>query len=191
MSTLGHPPGFTLIEIVVTAGIISLLSVLVVAAYPKSRSNQQLVMAERQIQSAARDALEMAINEERGFTCRNLNPPLSCHDFTNAGGNNYDLEKRCADIGLLLPAGGREAILLADVRDPAFNVSAGDCEIKRFPLPDGVTISKGSWYLFTSTPPASINEYFPVAPDGQAFSLKAGGLTRSWVISRYAQVSLK
>ena len=145
--------GYTLIEVVVVLVVIGVLTLITARAYPAARSNQALRLAEQQIQSAFRDAQELAINEHRS------------HDCLDAAAADALLDQRqCSDIGIYVA--GNDLVWFADTDHGPDDDLGGDKEytegvdiiLKTLPLPNGVNVVAGEGhnesFLFEGIPPA-------------------------------------
>ena len=117
-------PGYTLLEVVVGIGIISLVATLLAVGYPSTRDAQELLLAEQQLQSLVRDAQERALNEERLPDCL---ATVAEED-----------SKLCSDSGVALR--GQVITLFADTAGADQRFTAGlDFVLAEVALPGGVT----------------------------------------------------
>jgi len=150
-----HEAGYTLIEVVVVLVVIGVLSAITARAYPAARSNQSLSLAEQQLQSAFRDAQELAINESRSTECR---------EAAADAGRLPDDQRQCSDIGIFVS--GNELLWFADTDLGPDDTLGGDKQytdgvdmiLKRLPLPSGVSVVAGGGsntsFLFEGIPPS-------------------------------------
>lgn len=93
--------GYTLLEMVVVIAVIGIASSMLLRGYPVLRAQQQLKIAEQQIQSTLREAQALALNEAREDNCKNRFP------------NDEAQQRFCSDIGVKLE--GDTITLFADL----------------------------------------------------------------------------
>ena len=119
-------PGYTLLEVVVGIGIISLVATLLAVGYPSTRDTQELLVAQQRFEALLRDAQEQARNEERSPDC--LATVLE------------EDRKACSDIGLALR--GQTITLFADTFGADRRYTAGDdFVLAQQQLPEGVLVA--------------------------------------------------
>jgi len=131
--------GFTLVEVLVSAFIIAILSTIMLINYRQSNRQYALLRSANKLAQDIRRAQQMAMGaQECPQKCEGGNPcpcagqiPLGYGIYLNAGGTNY--------------------LLYAD-RDGSENYSGGDTDIETIPLESGVSIQ--------STNPASLSVNF-------------------------------
>lgn len=183
--------GYTLIEIVVTVIIMGLLTTMGARGYNDYRDSNRLKMAEQMIQAAAREALQTATNEDREHACINQAGKPLCVEYSqslNSGWSStaYQPDKMCSDIGIVTKENEKEIIFVADVNGEEANDIQNDnkdCIFKRVNLPEGVTFTTSTSYLFEVSPPASVTMY-----PGANIKLKAGSKEIELKVSKYGQV---
>jgi len=189
--------GYTLIEIITTVVMISILTMMVSRGYSEYRDSHRLTTAEQLVQSMAREALQMAMNEDRRHECSGS---IACLEYSagiNSSMNERDYSRLCSDVGIAFSGNTNEIMLIADVSAPASNdlTPDEDCLIKKVALPEGVTFANDNYILFEATPPASISKYCKGSsssnscPDNGSVQLKSGKKSSDVWIAHYGQVS--
>lgn len=130
----------TLVELVVTIGLLAIVSVLVVVAYPAQREHQKLISAEQKIQSVLRQAQQMALDQRREYDCVITVPEED--------------ENLCSKVGVAFT--GNAIIFFADTNDSnTYDTNDFKWPDMRTALPDTVTFTHPGTnaFLFEANPP--------------------------------------
>lgn len=172
--------GLTLIEMIVAISVLSIVTALIVVAFPVVRSQQALISAEQQIRSLVRQAQQRALEEVRDDSC-----------IAQVGEENQRL---CSDVGVALHE--NRIFLFADTQnDDRCTMESRECVdyiIDEQILHEPVTVEgNGISFVFEAVPPTIV-----MYVDGQTleddtpgeFELRAGQATRTIQIYRYGQV---
>ena len=132
-------PGYTLLEVVVGIGIISLVATLLAVGYPSTRDTQELLVAQQRFEALLRDAQQQARNEERSPDC-----------LASVSEEDRNV---CSDIGLALR--GQVMTLFADTvgADQRYTPGA-DFILTEQQLPEGVTVADLD-LVWLSVPPTT------------------------------------
>jgi type II secretory pathway pseudopilin PulG len=137
--------GFTLIETVLTVGIIAALGAAIAVGWPRVRAHQGIVLATEHIQSWIYTAQEKSLNEERPDACVNL--------FTTLAD-----KRRCSDVGIALR--DNEMIMFADTDGNNDRYTNNDFIIDRTTLVSPVVVDTPgpTWdsFLFRAVPPGVV-----------------------------------
>ena len=133
--------GFTLLETVVTLGIISLFTTLVLVGWSATRDQQAIILSEQTLQSFLSRAQQQAFHEERSEAC------LKLYD------ENDDNKKRCSDVGVAV----RDTTLrlFADTAGNDSRYTEDDFLLEEQTFPSGVRVPTLEWQsvLFRGVPP--------------------------------------
>lgn len=163
--------GFTLLEIVVTVGIIGVLSTLLLRGLPLARDAQGIRLGEQLMQAQIRAAQAGAVAEQRAEACVVL-----------AG----EEARRCSDLGVEVL--GRELVTFADVSGDGRFERQADFELGRVALPDGVEVVAGATFVFRAVPP-TVDMFVNGAPVSPGrVELRSGQVTQRLLVHSYGQV---
>lgn len=134
--------GYTLLELMVTIGILSIITMLSTRAFPIVRDQQNLVRAERQLQSLLRTAQQNALDEERTEAC-----------LASVSSASSD-QRRCSDIGVAIRE--RELKMFADTIDDNRYTENGDFVLSTSTFASEVISLNSAWrsFLFEGIPPS-------------------------------------
>lgn len=130
--------GFTIFEMVVTVGIIGVLSLLVGAGLPVARDNQRVMSTEQQLQDMLRLALQRATHEVR---------PELCTNDSRVGGDDA-LARRCSNVGVALT--GTTAVMFADLNADRRYTAASDLTFEERDL---TAEADQQAFVFEASPP--------------------------------------
>lgn len=135
--------GFTLVEAMVSVGIISILSVMLMRSFPFIRNSQHVKLTQEQLASQLRRAQQLALDETRAEACLNL--------FVG----QEDQNSRCSDVGVALR--GQKLIMFADTtpHEADNKYTDGDYVLSSVDVPGDVTMPEKS-FLFKGTPPTML-----------------------------------
>lgn len=145
--TNNQKSGFTLIEVVVTLGIMGLSSLLIVPAFPLLRDRQQQLVAVREFKSLMRQAQQMSLNAQSSPEC--------LQHIGIAEADVFNKESRvCAQTGLAVK--DSEYYLFIDAsNDKQFSGAVSDIVVARGVLGGEVAVIGSDWrtFLFVPAPP--------------------------------------
>jgi len=164
--------GFTLLETIVTIGIIGTVSGLLLLGWPRTRHQQALLLANEQLQALFRTAQQKALNEERSAACLSL-----------VGSAPAD-QRRCSDIGVALRGG--QIVLFADIGgDDAHYDEQDDLALETHTLALGVSTADSAWqsFLFRATPPT-----IELFADDFVITLHSGDTERRLDVKNYGHI---
>lgn len=165
--------GFTLVEAVVTIAILSIITTIVLAAFPQVRDHQTLIAAEQQLRSYIRQAEQASFNQIRPEDCTNTLPE-----------EDHGL---CSDTGIAIR--GSEVILFADTLQKDVNqYEQGDYVYNTLTLPSPARALAERTLLFEADPPGIILYVDGVNQSPGRVELMAGSRSKLLTIHRYGQV---
>jgi prepilin-type N-terminal cleavage/methylation domain-containing protein len=162
--------GFTLIEVIVTVGIIAVLAAILAVGWPRVREEQALIITQQQVQALLRQAQEQTLNKTK---------PEGCS------------EAGCIDHGVALR--NRQAVIFTDRagRNKQYDEGA-DFVVSAVDLPAQV-ITNDEWQslVFVAFLPSVhlYNDKVIVGVDHQALlTFKAGNRTKNYKLFAHGQL---
>ena len=175
--------GITLVETIVSIGIIAFLTALLVVSWPQVRDRQAFSLAVEVLQTFFNRAREHALTESR----------------TSACAQQYELEdltrRQCAVVGVAMK--GRELLLFADTYGTNQLFDEGenrDFVIERRTLPLSISSPSTAWqsWVFKAIPPV-VTLYDPTgqligAGSTSRITLSLGSKTQTFVITPYGHL---
>ena len=166
--------GFTLLETLVIIVIITVMTLLVLRAFPLARTRQKLIADTAQIQLWLRSSEADALNEVRPEDC------------LLKVGSNPSSQKHCSDRGVAMR--GNQVVLFADIVSDQDYTEGGDFILAQHELATGTQSTTWQSFVFLASPP-NITMYFngqPLAPNqAQTIILESDGQTRELPIYPY------
>lgn len=172
--------GFTLLETVITVGILLILAGLITASWPRFRERQAILIAREQLQALFRQAQQQALNEDRDEKC------------LDTVEEEVFARRRCSDIGVALKED--KILIFADTDGNDNQYTDNDFIVEEHTLPAAVQTTEVDWqsFLFKGQPP-SIELYDPKgflvrSTRTASFTLKIGEASRVLYVSPYGQV---